>query len=144
MWSFGRQLHTRKGLARRLSPARIASPVKIPCKQQASPRPAAGTAVSPAGAPLRLCAGAASHSAARGRLRTLIHLVARVPCLESSPVPAAVQSPSPRSSLGAHARFAGPAGNTEGYLSTYLAMGFANVRAGTQKRRAVFGYPPEH
>ena len=30
------------------------------------------------------------------------------------------------------------------YSSTYLAMGFAYVRAGTQKRRAVFGYPPEH
>ena len=27
--------------------------------------------------------------------------------------------------------------NTKGYSSTYLAMGFANVRAGTQKRRAV-------
>ena len=25
-------------------------------------------------------------------------------------------------------------GNTKGYSSTYLAMGFANVRAGTQKR----------
>ena len=35
-------------------------------------------------------------------------------------------------------------GNTKEYSSTYLAMGFANVRAGTQKRRAVFGYPPEH
>ena len=34
--------------------------------------------------------------------------------------------------------------NTKGYSSTYLAMGFANVRAGTLKRRAVFGYPPEH
>ena len=34
--------------------------------------------------------------------------------------------------------------NTKGYPSTYLAMGFANVRAGTQKRRGVFGYPPEH
>ena len=34
--------------------------------------------------------------------------------------------------------------NTKGYSSTYLAMGFANVRAGTQKRRGVFGYPPEH
>ena len=34
--------------------------------------------------------------------------------------------------------------NTKGYSSTYLAMGFANVRAGTQKRRAVFGYPIEH
>ena len=34
--------------------------------------------------------------------------------------------------------------NTKGYSSTYLAMGFANVRAGTQIRRAVFGYPPEH
>ena len=29
-----------------------------------------------------------------------------------------------------------PAGNTKGYASTYPAMGFANVRAGTQKRRA--------
>ena len=40
----------------------------------------------------------------------------------------------------------GPAacGNTKRYSSTYLAMGFANVRAGTQKRRAVFEYPPEH
>ena len=28
-----------------------------------------------------------------------------------------------------------PALNTKGYSSTYLAMGFANVRAGTQKRR---------
>ena len=28
-------------------------------------------------------------------------------------------------------------GNTKGYSSTYLAMGFANVRAGTW-------YPPEH
>ena len=37
-----------------------------------------------------------------------------------------------------------PPCNTKGYSSTYLAMGFANVRAGTQKRRAVFGYPPEH
>ena len=37
-----------------------------------------------------------------------------------------------------------PALNTKGYSSTDLAMGFANVRAGTQKRRAVFGYPPEH
>ena len=27
--------------------------------------------------------------------------------------------------------------NTKGYSSTYLAMGFANVRAGTR-------YPPEH
>ena len=34
--------------------------------------------------------------------------------------------------------------NTKGYSSTYLAMGFANVRAGTQTRRGVFGYPPEH
>ena len=34
--------------------------------------------------------------------------------------------------------------NTKGYSSTYLAMGFANVRAGTHKRRGVFGYPPEH
>ena len=34
--------------------------------------------------------------------------------------------------------------NTKGYSSTDLAMAFANVRAGTQKRRAVFGYPPEH
>ena len=33
---------------------------------------------------------------------------------------------------------------TKGHSSTYLAMGFANVRAGTQKRRAVFGYSPEH
>ena len=30
-----------------------------------------------------------------------------------------------------------PAGNTKGYASTYLAMGFANVRAGTW-------YPPDH
>ena len=37
-----------------------------------------------------------------------------------------------------------PALNTKGYSSTDLTMGFANVRAGTQKRRAVFGYPPEH
>ena len=29
--------------------------------------------------------------------------------------------------------------NTKVYSSTYLAMGFANVRAGTQKRRAVSG-----
>ena len=28
--------------------------------------------------------------------------------------------------------------NTKGYSSTYLAMGFANVRAGTQKRRGDF------
>ena len=28
-------------------------------------------------------------------------------------------------------------GNTKGYSSTYLAMGFANVRAGTQKRRGI-------
>ena len=35
-------------------------------------------------------------------------------------------------------------GNTKGYSSTYLAMGFASVRASTQKSRAVFGYPPEH
>ena len=34
--------------------------------------------------------------------------------------------------------------NTNGYSSTDLAMGFANVRAGTQKRRAMFRYPPEH
>jgi hypothetical protein len=34
--------------------------------------------------------------------------------------------------------------NTKGYSSTYLAMGFADVRAGTQKRRGVFGYPPDH
>ena len=34
--------------------------------------------------------------------------------------------------------------NTKGYSSTYLAMGLANVRAGTQTRRGVFGYPPEH
>ena len=34
--------------------------------------------------------------------------------------------------------------NTKGYSSTDLAMGLANVRAGTQKRRAVFEYPPEH
>ena len=34
--------------------------------------------------------------------------------------------------------------NTKGYSRTYLAMGFANVRAGTQTRRGVFGYPPEH
>ena len=27
--------------------------------------------------------------------------------------------------------------NTKGYSSTYLAMGFANVRAGTQKRHAL-------
>ena len=27
-------------------------------------------------------------------------------------------------------------GNTKGYSSTYLAMGFANVRAGTQKPHA--------
>ena len=31
----------------------------------------------------------------------------------------------------------GDAGNTNGYSSTYLAMGFAYVRAGTR-------YPPEH
>ena len=31
--------------------------------------------------------------------------------------------------------------NTKGYPSTYLAMGFANVRAGTQKRRARFWVP---
>ena len=31
----------------------------------------------------------------------------------------------------------GRARNTKGYSSTYLAMGFANVRAGTM-------YPPEH
>ena len=37
-----------------------------------------------------------------------------------------------------------PACNTKGYSSTYLAMGFANDRAGTQKGRGVFGYPPEH
>ena len=37
-----------------------------------------------------------------------------------------------------------PQPNTKGYSSTELATGFANVRAGTQKRRAVFGYPPEH
>ena len=35
-----------------------------------------------------------------------------------------------------------PALNTKGYSSTYLAMGFANVLP--KKRRAVFGYPPEH
>ena len=34
--------------------------------------------------------------------------------------------------------------NTKEYSSTYLAMGFANVRAGTNTRRGVFGYPPEH
>ena len=34
--------------------------------------------------------------------------------------------------------------NTKGYSSTYLAMVFAYVRAGTQKQRAVFGYLPEH
>ena len=34
--------------------------------------------------------------------------------------------------------------NTNWYSSTYLATGFANGRAGTQKRRGVFGYPPEH
>ena len=37
-----------------------------------------------------------------------------------------------------------PPRNTKGYSITYLAMGFANVWVGTQKRRAVFGYPPEH
>ena len=31
--------------------------------------------------------------------------------------------------------------NTKGYSSAYLAMGFANVRAGTQKRRGVFWVP---
>ena len=31
----------------------------------------------------------------------------------------------------------GRCGNTKGYSSTYLAMGFANIRAGTR-------YPPEH
>ena len=35
-------------------------------------------------------------------------------------------------------------GNTKGYSSTYLAMVFANVRAGTQKSSGVFGYPSEH
>ena len=35
-----------------------------------------------------------------------------------------------------------PSLNTKGYSSTYLAMGFANVLP--KKRRAVFGYPPEH
>ena len=34
--------------------------------------------------------------------------------------------------------------NNKGYSSTYLAMGFADVRAGTQKSSGVFGYPPEH
>ena len=34
--------------------------------------------------------------------------------------------------------------NTKRHSSTYLAMGLADVRAGTQKRRGVFGYPPEH
>ena len=33
--------------------------------------------------------------------------------------------------------------NTKEHPSTYLAMGFANVRAGTHKRRGAFGYPPE-
>ena len=42
-----------------------------------------------------------------------------------------------------------PPPNTKRYSSTYLTMGFAYVRAGTQKRRAqkrraVFGYQPEH
>ena len=34
--------------------------------------------------------------------------------------------------------------NTKGYPSTCLAMGFANVRVGTQNWRGVFVYPPEH
>ena len=35
--------------------------------------------------------------------------------------------------------------NTQGYSSTYLAMGFADVRAGTSvARRGVYGHPPEH
>ena len=34
-----------------------------------------------------------------------------------------------------------PASNTKVYSSTYLAMGFANVRAGTQERRGVFWIP---
>ena len=33
-----------------------------------------------------------------------------------------------------------PLRNTKGYSSTYLAMGFANVRAGTQKRRGLLYY----
>ena len=37
-----------------------------------------------------------------------------------------------------------PALNTKWCSSTYLAMVFANVRAGTQTRRGVFGYPLEH
>ena len=48
------------------------------------------------------------------------------------------------SSVDPQARPAQTPANTKGYSSTYLAMGFANVRAGTQKRRGVFGYPPEH
>ena len=47
--------------------------------------------------------------------------------------------------LALHAAGIGPSScNTKGYSSTYPAMGFATVRAGTQKRRAVFGYPPGH
>ena len=33
-----------------------------------------------------------------------------------------------------------PTLNTKGYSSTYLAMGFANVRAGTQKRHGTLLY----
>ena len=33
--------------------------------------------------------------------------------------------------------------NTKGYSSTYLAMGFANVREGTQKRRGGFWVPAQ-
>ena len=32
----------------------------------------------------------------------------------------------------------------KGYSSTYVAMGYANVRAGTQTSSGVFGYPPAH
>ena len=57
---------------------------------------------------------------------------------ESAPSPPQSASPCPRPAKiqkykkNAHTKVS----NTKGYSSTYLAIGFANVRAGTQKRRA--------
>ena len=50
----------------------------------------------------------------------------------------AIAVPLPQAALQA-AREGGLPGNTKGYSSTHLAMGFANVRAGTQKRRGLDG-----
>ena len=55
---------------------------------------------------------------------------------------AAAQKNAARSNRGTtpppwYEKYLSRPGNTKGYSSTYLAMGFANVRAGTW-------YPPEH